>query len=76
MHNMIIEDERHDDSLHEPYEKNDVDVSDVVSRAGTAKFTSFGQMCEEIENSHVHHQLQKDLVEHLWLCRGQMENHE
>jgi hypothetical protein len=76
MHNMIIEDERHDDSLHEPYEKNDADVRDVVSQAGTTKFTSFSQMREEIKNSHVHHQLQKDLVEHLWLRRGQMENHE
>jgi hypothetical protein len=75
MHNMIIEDERHDDSLHEPYEKNDADVRDVVSQAGTTKFTSFSQMREEIKNSHVHHQLQKDLVEHLWLRRGQMENH-
>jgi hypothetical protein len=76
MHNMIIEDERNDDRLYDSYDKNDVDVKDVVSRAGTSKFMSFGQMREEIENSHVHHQLQEDLVEHLWLRRGQMENHE
>jgi hypothetical protein len=76
MHNMIIEDERNDDSLYDSYDKNDADVKDVVSRAGTSKFTSFGHMREEIENSHVHRQLQEDLVEHLWLRRGQMENHE
>jgi hypothetical protein len=76
MHNMIIEDERADEHIYESYDSNDADVSMLISRAGTTKFTSFMQMREEIENSHVHCQLQKDLIEHLWEQRGQMDSQE
>jgi hypothetical protein len=76
MHNMIIEDEHADRRIYESYDNNDADVSALISRAGTTKFTSFVQMCEEIENSHVLCQLQKDLVEHLWERRGHMDNQE
>jgi hypothetical protein len=69
MHNMIIEDEPVDDKL------NDIDLTNVVSRAGTGKFSSFVQMREEIENGHSHRQLQEDLIEHLWERRGHM-NHQ
>jgi hypothetical protein len=56
MHNMIIEDERDDRRIYEPYDNSDVDVTDVILRLGTLKFTSFGQMSLEIGDQ-IHHQL-------------------
>jgi hypothetical protein len=47
-------------------------VTDVVSRVGTSNFTSFGQMRLGIEDSHLHQQLQSDLVDHLWERAGQI----
>ena len=73
---MIIEDECANDRPYESYDKNDIDMHNVISRAGTSKFTSFDQMREEIENSPIHRQLQENLFEHLWKCRGQMNNNE
>jgi hypothetical protein len=72
MHNMIIEDERDDNDIYEPYDKSDADVTKVVSRVGTSNFTSFGQMRLGIKDSHLHQQLQSDLVDHLWERAGQI----
>ena len=72
MHNMIIEDECGADRLEVPYEKSDAETADVVSREGTSNFSAFVQKHHEIEDHHMHRQLQEDLVEHLWERGGQM----
>src|SRR6266540_6085467 len=58
MHNMIIEDERGADRLEVPYEKSDAETADVVSREGTSNFSAFVQKHHEIEDRHMHRQLQ------------------
>jgi hypothetical protein len=70
MHNMIIEDERDADRLEVPYDKCDAETDGMVSRAGTSNFSAFAQKLHEIEDRHMHRQLQEDLVEHLWERRG------
>jgi hypothetical protein len=72
MHNMIIEDERDANRVYESYDKRDAETEHVVSRTGTSNFTSFIDKHEEIQDSRIHHQLQQDLVQHLWDRRGQM----
>jgi hypothetical protein len=72
MHNMITEDERDADRLEVPYDKSDAETTGVVSREGTSNFLAFVQKHHEIQNRHMHRQLQEDLVEHLWERRGQM----
>jgi hypothetical protein len=74
MHNMIIEDERDAKGLEVPYDKKDAETEGVVSRAWTSNFSSFISN-KEIQDPHVHHQLQKDLVEHLWEREGRKEQH-
>jgi hypothetical protein len=44
----------------------------LVSREGTSNFSAFVQKHHEIQDHHMHRQLQEDLVEHLWERRGQM----
>jgi hypothetical protein len=62
---MIIEDER-DSHLEAPYDKSDAEIKNWVLRAGTSNFTSFVDKHKDIRDPHIHVQLQKDLVEHLW----------
>jgi hypothetical protein len=69
---MITEDERDADRLEVPYDKSDAETTGVVSREGTSNFLAFVQKHHEIQNRHMHRQLQEDLVEHLWERRGQM----
>jgi hypothetical protein len=69
MHNMIIEDERDADGLDVPYDKSNVETEGVVSRVGTCNFSPFVGR-QEIQDSHMHRQLQQDLVQHRWEWRG------
>jgi hypothetical protein len=56
MHNMIIEDER------------EVDAEDnvQVSHHHTPDLLEFINTRKQIRDNEIHHQLQEDLVEHLW----------
>eukprot|EP00267_Zea_mays_P054706 XP_020407963.1 uncharacterized protein LOC109945971 [Zea mays] len=69
MHNMIIEDERDADGLDVPYDKSNAETEGVVSRVGTCNFSPFVGR-QEIQDSHMHRQLQQDLVQHRWEWRG------
>jgi hypothetical protein len=63
MHNMIVEDE----GILDPDERFD-DGGDCVepSHEHTADFDEFIENHLKIRNKKIHHQLQEDLVEHLW----------
>ncbi|XP_008666357.1 uncharacterized protein [Zea mays] len=71
MHNMIIEDERDKCRLEAPYDKGDAETRGWISHEGTSNFSSFVDKHKEIRDPHIHNQLQRDLVEHLWERQGQ-----
>jgi hypothetical protein len=65
---MIMESEREFPGFDiEPYERMDplVDVDHNVPPA----FAAFLARRQEVRNSNTHHQLQDDLVEHLWTLK-------
>ena len=63
MHNMIIEDEGEVD----PDERFDYGGENVTpSHEHTTDHDDFIQMHKNIRDNKTHHQLQEDLVEHLW----------
>ena len=63
MHNMIIEDEGEVD----PEERFDYGGENVTpSHEHTTDLEEFIQMHKNIRDNETHHQLQEDLVEHLW----------
>ena len=68
---MIIEDERDKCRLEAPYDKGDAETRGWVSYEGTLNFSSFVDKHKEIRDPHIHNQLQRDLVEHLWERQGQ-----
>jgi hypothetical protein len=70
MHNMIIEDERDAGRLEPPYEKSDAETNGWVSHVGTSNLSAFIDKHKDIRDPHIHNQLQKDLVEHLWERKG------
>jgi hypothetical protein len=66
---MIIKSEREFPVFDtEPYERMGplADVNHNVSPA----FTAFLTRRQEVRDSNTHHQLQYDLVEHLWILKG------
>jgi hypothetical protein len=71
MHNMIIEDEHDKCRVEPPYDKSDAKTRGCVSQEGTSNFSSFVDKHKEIRDPHIHNQLQRDLVEHLWERQGQ-----
>ena len=74
MHNMIIESERSAPVVDDqPYEYMGplADVEHEVS----AEFGAFLAMHQEICDEQVHDQLQEDLVEHLWVLKGNAPAH-
>ena len=62
LHNMIIESEQNDPYRQEPLAQVDHEVP--------ATWAKYFTMRQEIRDSNVHLQLQKDLVEHLWRRKG------
>jgi hypothetical protein len=69
MHNMIIESEQeHPVYDPEPYHQQGP-LANVDHQVPTA-FASFLAMRQEIRDANTHSQLQDDLVEHLWMLKG------
>ena len=66
---MIIEDERTNPVVDaEPYYKEGPLV--VVDHQIPATWAYFLNMCREVRDPQVHHDLQHDLIEHLWRMKG------
>jgi hypothetical protein len=63
MHNMIIEDKGEVDA-NERF--NDEEENVRVSHHHTPDLVEFTKTRKEIRDNKIHHQLQEDLVEHLW----------
>jgi hypothetical protein len=69
MHNMIIESEReHPVYDPEPYHRQGPLAN--VDHQVPAAFAAFLAMRQEIRDANNHSQLQDDLVEHLWMLKG------
>jgi hypothetical protein len=69
MHNMIIESEREYPVVDpEPYHRQGPLAT--VDRKVPAAFAAFLAMLQEIRDKNTHSQLQDDLVEHLWILKG------
>jgi hypothetical protein len=69
MHNMIIKSEReHPVYDPEPYHRQGPLAN--VDHQVPAAFTAFLAMRQEIRDANTHSQLQDDLVEHLWMLKG------
>ena len=63
MHNMIVEDE----GVVDPEERFDDEEDNVrASRQRTPDLLEFIKTRKKIRDNEMHHQLQEDLVEHLW----------
>ena len=69
LHNMIIESEQEDPVFDtEPYYRQGPLAE--VDHQLPATWTAYLSMRQEIRDPQVHHQLQKDLIEHLWRLKG------
>jgi hypothetical protein len=69
MHNMIIESEReHPVYDSEPYHRHGPLA--ILDQHVPTAFAAFLAMCREIRDENTHSQLQDDLVEHLWMLKG------
>jgi hypothetical protein len=69
MHNMIIKSEReHPVFDTKPYHHQGPLVT--VDHHVAAAFAAFLAMCQEIRDANTHRQLQDNLVEHLWMLKG------
>jgi hypothetical protein len=69
MHNMIIESEpEHPVYNPEPYHRQGPLAN--VDHQVPAAFAAFLAMRQEIRDTNTHSQLQDDLVEHLWILKG------
>jgi hypothetical protein len=66
MHNMIIEDEQ--DLGFEKLSGNHVDVGQMH---GDFTYCELEAGTREIENIHTHFALRNDIIDHLWVLRGQ-----
>ena len=75
MHNMIVEDERKDNrnlqQLHRDYDSapRSPPIA-LVSHEPTTSFMEFLANHGRIRDRQTHSQLQKDLIEHLWILHG------
>ncbi|XP_035547298.1 uncharacterized protein LOC108998374 [Juglans regia] len=72
LHNMIVEDERHqylgaDQFI---YESNDDTPHEPISRDNIPEFMEFIAQHHRIRDRGTHSQLQADLIEHLWNLHG------
>ena len=68
-HNMIIESKQEEPVFGiEPYYRQGSLAQ--VDHQLPATLTAYLNMCQEIRDPRVHHQLQQDLVEHLWRIKG------
>ena len=69
LHNMIIESEQEDPVFDtEPYYRQGPLAE--VDHQLPATWTAYLSMRQEIRDPQVHHQLQQDLIEHLWRLKG------
>ena len=69
LHNMIIESEQEDPVFDtEPYYRQGP-LAEVHHQL-PATWTAYLSMRQEIRDPQVHHQLQQDLIEHLWRLKG------
>ena len=69
LHNMIIESEQEEPVFDiEPYYRQGPLAK--VDHQLPATWTAYLSMRQEIRDPQVHHQLQQDLVEHLWRLKG------
>ena len=69
LHNMIIESEQEEPVFDtEPYHRQGPLAQ--VDHQLPATWTAYLNMRQEIRDPQVHHQLQKDLIEHLWRLKG------
>lgn len=68
LHNMIIEDQR-DTSTHFEYGSACVTTHNVTS--DETDFGTFLARFEKVHDVSRHHQLQNDLIEHLWKVKGE-----
>ena len=73
LHNMIIESEREEpvdeSEREEPYFKQGPLAA--VDHQVPASWVAFLTLRQEIRDPHIHQQLQKDLLEHLWRLKGE-----
>jgi hypothetical protein len=69
MHNMIIDGEREDLVLYtEPYHCQGSLA--IIDHQVLATFAAFLAMRQEIQDANTHSELQDDLVNHLWMLKG------
>jgi hypothetical protein len=69
MHNMIIESER-EHTVYDPQSYHRQGPLVNVDHQVPATFAAFLAMRQEIGDANTHSQLQDDLVEHLWMLKG------
>ena len=69
MHNMIIESERRD-PVNDPHSYDHQDPLTAIDHQVPTEFADFLAMHMKIRDEIVHHQLQNDIVEHLWVRKG------
>ncbi|XP_073045717.1 uncharacterized protein [Primulina eburnea] len=66
LHNMIVEDEGHAISMWDFEERDNF----IANQGSTIEFDEYLRRNTELRDSHMHHQLRHDLVEHIWeTCR-------
>ena len=69
LHNMIIESEQEEPVFDtEPYHRQGPLAQ--VDHQLPATWTAYLSVRQEIRDPQVHHQLQQDLIEHLWRLKG------
>ncbi|XP_055527295.1 uncharacterized protein LOC129719906 [Wyeomyia smithii] len=64
LHNMIIDNERDDDSS-----PHDLSPEEYCANPDMSDFAGFLAQYQEVHNSKLHEQLQNDLIEHLWAMK-------
>ena len=69
LHNMIIESEKEEQVFDTKPYLNQGPLA-VVDHQIPADWTTYLNMRQEIRDQQVHHQLQQDLVDHLWMRKG------
>jgi hypothetical protein len=69
IHNMIIESER-EHPVYDPKPYHRQGSLANVDHQMPATFAAFFAMWQEIRDANTHSQLQDDLVEHLWMLKG------
>ena len=66
MHNMIVEDERNGYSGNHDYEQVDNTSTAQVFDGPPPNLTTMFERVEHVRDTQIHHQLQYDLIQHIW----------